>query len=75
MRMKWIGALCVIIGCGGWGFSMAVQHLNRIRFLKNLLSVLDYMNVSCSTVQHHSRNCADKQGSGQREYLDLYFYL
>ena len=41
--MKWMGAICVIVGCGGCGFAMAVQHLNRIRILKNFLAVLDHM--------------------------------
>lgn len=43
MNLKLIGALCVIVGCGSCGFMMASQYLSKIRLLKNLVIVLDYM--------------------------------
>lgn len=43
MSIKLVGALCVIIACGGCGFSMASQHIQRIKRMENLVSVLHYM--------------------------------
>ena len=43
MSVKWIGAFCIIAGCGGCGFLMAWRYLVKIRLLQNLINVLDYM--------------------------------
>ncbi len=43
MSIKWIGALCVIAGCGGFGFSLAAAHLREERALRQLISALDLM--------------------------------
>jgi len=43
MSIKVFGALCVIAGCGGWGFLVATQYLQRIRLLRQLVCALDYM--------------------------------
>ena len=43
MNYKLYGAICVVVGCGGWGFSVAAQYLHRIRMLRQLVCVLDYM--------------------------------
>ena len=43
MIFKWIGALCVIGGCGGVGFSMAAAHKREEWTLRSLVSALDYM--------------------------------
>ena len=43
MNLKVIGAVCVIFGCGSCGFLMAAQYLKNIRLLRNLITVLDYM--------------------------------
>lgn len=42
MQVKWIGALCVIAGCGGYGFTMALQHMRRIQFCRQFLTMLEY---------------------------------
>ena len=43
MTMKWIGALLVIAGCGGVGFTMAASYRREERCLRALLRALDYM--------------------------------
>ena len=43
MTMKWIGALLVIAGCGGVGFTMAANYRREERCLRALLRALDYM--------------------------------
>ena len=41
--MKLIGAVLVILGCGGTGFSMAAAHRKQERELRQLMSALDFM--------------------------------
>ena len=43
MDLKLIGAVFVIVGCGGVGFLMALGHKREISAMKDLLTVLDYM--------------------------------
>ena len=43
MTIKWIGALLVIAGCGGVGFTMAAGYKREERCLRALLRALDYM--------------------------------
>lgn len=43
MSMKIIGAILVIAGCGGFGFKLAATHLREEKTLRQLISVLDYM--------------------------------
>lgn len=43
MILKWIGALLVIAGCGGVGFTMAASYKREERCLRALLRALDYM--------------------------------
>lgn len=43
MNLKWIGAILIIVGCGGVGFSMALSHRNQMKELQQLLSALDFM--------------------------------
>ena len=43
MTIKWIGALLVILGCGGVGFTMAACYRREERSLRALVRALDYM--------------------------------
>lgn len=43
MIFKWIGAILVILGCGGTGFAMAASHRREERDLRQLMAALDYM--------------------------------
>ena len=48
MNIKLIGAMCVIIGCGGVGFRMASEHIPHEKVLRELITVLDYMECELS---------------------------
>lgn len=41
--LKWIGALCVILGCGSVGLAMSAAHRREERSLQQLISALDFM--------------------------------
>lgn len=43
MHMKWIGAVCIVVGCGSCGFLMAWRYLLKIRRLQALINALEYM--------------------------------
>ena len=43
MTIKWIGAILILTGCGGAGFSMAAVHRRTEKELTQMLSALDYM--------------------------------
>lgn len=43
MNYKWIGAVLIIVGCGGFGFSIAAGHKKEEKNLQQLLCILQYM--------------------------------
>ena len=43
MDYKWIGAVLIIAGCGGFGFSLAAGHRHQERSLQRVLRILDFM--------------------------------
>lgn len=43
MNLKLIGAILIIAGCGGVGFSMAATHRREEAALRQLIRALDYM--------------------------------
>lgn len=43
MNIKWIGAMFIIIACGGFGFSLASAHRYEEKNLYLLIGALDYM--------------------------------
>ena len=43
MSVKLMVAVCVLLGCGGCGFGMAMQYNKKIQILRNLLASLEYM--------------------------------
>ena len=50
MIFKWIGAALILIGSGGFGFSMAAAHRREERALQEMISGLDYMQCQ---LQYH----------------------
>lgn len=44
MRMKLLGAILVVCGCGGFGFAMASAHRRQEQMLRQLIRVLEYMS-------------------------------
>lgn len=45
MTYQYLGALLVITGCGGFGFSLAAVHRKKERLLQQLIQVLHYMET------------------------------
>lgn len=43
--VKLIGAFCILLGCGGFGFCMAATHKKEEKTLRELIRVIDY--ISC----------------------------
>lgn len=43
MSYKWIGAILIILGCGGFGLSIAASQRREEASLRRLISALDYM--------------------------------
>lgn len=43
MSYKWIGAILIILGCGGFGLSIAASQRREVSSLRRLVSALDYM--------------------------------
>lgn len=43
MDYKWIGAVLIVAGCGGFGFSMAAAHRYQEKSLRKLMGILDFM--------------------------------
>ena len=43
MNYKWIGGLLIILGCGGFGFTLAANHRREETCIRQLLAALDYM--------------------------------
>ena len=43
MTFKILGALLVLAGCGGFGLMIATNHAREVRTLRQLISLLDFM--------------------------------
>lgn len=43
MDFKWIGAVLIVVGCGGFGFSLCADHRMQEKSLRKLICVLDFM--------------------------------
>lgn len=44
MNLKWIGAILIVAGCGGFGFLMAWNLSREVSALRCLIGILDYMS-------------------------------
>lgn len=44
MSLKWIGAMLVIAGCGGFGFLLAMNYKRETAILRHLVWTLAYMS-------------------------------
>lgn len=43
MTYKWIGAILVVVSCGGFGFSLAASYRREEQFLTQMVAVLNFM--------------------------------
>ena len=64
MHYKWIGALLIIAGCGGFGFALAANHRREELCLRQLISALDYMECE---LQYHLTPLPDLCRAAGRE--------
>ena len=44
MNLKWMGAVLIVGGCGGFGFLMAWNISREVAALRRLIGILDYMS-------------------------------
>ncbi len=44
MNIRWLGALLVIAGCGGAGYSLAAAHRRQEEMLRQLMGAIEYMS-------------------------------
>ena len=69
--IKILGAVMILMGCGGYGFSLSASHRHEERVLRQLLMALDYMQCElqyhmtplpdlCAQVGHDSKNQVGK---------------
>ncbi len=42
MVIKWIGAICILVACGGFGFQIAAAQRKEVRTLRQLIRILDF---------------------------------
>lgn len=74
MTMKWIGALLIMLGCGGFGFSLAATYRQEEKALKELITALQY--ISCelqyrvSPLPQLCRSAAERCGGCIRQVLE-----
>lgn len=43
MTYKWMGAILIITGCGGFGFSMASNYRKEVKTFQQLIHILHFM--------------------------------
>ena len=43
MTYKWIGAILVVVSCGGFGFSLAASYRREEHFLDQMISLVEFM--------------------------------
>lgn len=43
MQIKLIGAILIIVGCGGFGFRLAYNHKKQEHALRQLIRIIDFM--------------------------------
>ena len=43
MTLKWMGAIFVVLGCGGVGLALRAEHCRQEKQLRQLIAALDYM--------------------------------
>jgi stage III sporulation protein AB len=44
MDYKWLGAVLILAGCGGFGFLLSMSHRQEEKALRSLMGALDYMS-------------------------------
>ena len=76
MNIKWIGAILIIAGSGGFGFLMAWNYKRELESLRQLVRALEYMESDLeyrlTTLSELSKKTAEiLTGSLQRLFLNF----
>ena len=76
MNSRWIGAVLIVCGCGGWGFSLAAAYRRQERMLKDLRRVIQLMQLELQyklvSLPELCRSAAgDCSGKLKKLFLDL----
>ena len=73
MSYKWIGAVLVISGCGGVGFSIAANHKKEEIYLRQMVWLLQYMEnelqYRLTALPELCRKAGDEVGGILREVM------
>lgn len=73
MTWKLIGALMIIISCGGFGYSMAAARRREENILRQLIAALDYMQCELQYRLTPLPDLCHQTGSEQKGIIGLFF--
>ena len=73
MTYKWIGAILIVTGCGGAGFSIASQSKREALLLRQLLSALEYMGSQLAYQLLPLPQVCRQTASGSRGLIRKFF--
>ena len=76
MSIKLLGALCIVVACGGCGMMMKASHLRMIRRFQDLITSLEYMECEiqyrCTPLPQLCRQAGQRcHGKIQQVFLSL----
>ncbi len=73
MSLRWIGAICVLVGCGGAGFFFASRQVRLEKLLRQFLGVLEYMHSDLSYRRSSLPDlCRSAASQGRGEIFELF---
>ncbi len=75
MPLKWIGALLIVLGCGGFGFSLAAAHIREEKLLRQLIATLDYMTCELQFRMTPLPELFHQAGKERQGKISLFFDL
>ena len=70
---KAVGFLCILVGCAGWGHSLAGQEKERVRHLRALVRILGQMRSEISYGKHTMPEICLLLSELNDEYYSIYF--
>ena len=73
MTIKIVGAILVIIGCGGFGFLIAAAHRYEVKTLQTFLGVLDIMECELQYRQTSLPELCRQIATGCKGVLRIFF--
>lgn len=75
MTVKLFGAAMIVLGCGGFGFSMAAAHIREETALSQLIRALEWMELELSTnltpLPELCRGASANSAGTVRQFLQL----